>query len=131
MKKSSGSIFDAGSRPEGRGAGTGPRKGSIWLATMGAILVAAALAQPAAAENSQQTKMTTCNADAKTRNLTGDDRKAFMKTCLSASGGDTKPLNSQQQKMKDCNAEAKTKKLAGDERKKFMSDCLKGTASSK
>jgi hypothetical protein len=30
----------------------------------------------------QQEKMKTCNADAKGK--TGDDRKAFMKTCLSA-----------------------------------------------
>jgi hypothetical protein len=104
----------------------------IWLATLFAILAAATMMQPAAAENSQQTKMTTCNADAKTKGLTGADRKAFMKTCLSAdSGGDGKPVNSQQQKMKDCNAEAKTKKLAGDERKKFMSDCLKGSAAAK
>lgn len=105
---------------------------SIWLATMGAILAAATMVQPATAENSQQTKMTTCNADAKTKGLTGADRKAFMKTCLSAdSGGDSKALNSQQQKMKDCNADAKAKKLAGDERKKFMSGCLKGSGAGK
>lgn len=105
---------------------------SIWLATVGAILAAATMMQPAAAENTQQTKMTTCNADAKTKGLTGADRKAFMKTCLSAdSGGDSKPLNSQQQKMKDCSADAKSKKLAGDQRKKFMSECLKGSAAAK
>ena len=42
--------------------------------------------------------MTTCNADAKTKGLRGDDRKAYMKTCLSAAGAstDSKPLNSQQ-----------------------------------
>lgn len=102
---------------------------SIWLATLGAILAAATMVQPATAENTQQTKMTSCNADAKMKKLTGADRKTFMKTCLSAdSGGDSKAVNSQQQKMKNCNAEAKTKKLAGDERKKFMSDCLKGSA---
>ena len=107
-------------------------KRSMWLTTLGAILAAATIVQPAAAENSQQTKMTTCNADAKTKGLAGADRKAFMKTCLSAdSGSDSKALNSQQQKMKDCNADAKTKKLAGDERKKFMSDCLKGPAAAK
>jgi uncharacterized membrane protein len=99
---------------------------------MGAILAAATLVQPAAAENTQQAKMTTCNADAKTKGLAGEERKAFMKTCLSAnSGGDSKAVNSQQQKMKDCNADAKTKKLAGDERKKFMSECLKGSAAAK
>jgi len=105
---------------------------SIWLATLSAILAAATLVQPAAADNSQQTKMTTCNADAKTKGLSGADRKAFMKTCLSAdSGGNSKQLNSQQQKMKDCNADAKTKALSGADRKKFMSDCLKGSAAPK
>jgi hypothetical protein len=101
-------------------------KRSIWLVMM----AAAVLAQPALvlADNSQQQKMTSCNADAKTKGLTGDDRKAFMKTCLSAGSGSTdKPLNSQQQKMKSCNADAKTKGLTGDDRKKFMSDCLKGS----
>jgi hypothetical protein len=103
-------------------------KRSIWLATLGAVIAAATLAQPALADNSQQTKMTICNADAKTKGLTGDDRKAYMKTCLSAAGAstDSKPLNSQQQKMKDCNAQAKTKALTGDDRKTFMSTCLKG-----
>lgn len=105
---------------------------SIWLATLSAILAAATLVQPAAADNSQQTKMTTCNADAKTKGLSGDERKAFMKTCLSAdSGGNSKQLNSQQQKMKDCNADAKTKGLSGADRKKFMSGCLKGSAAPK
>jgi hypothetical protein len=103
-------------------------KRSIWLVTLGAALAAATLAQPALADNSQQTKMTTCNADAKTKGLTGDDRKAYMKTCLSAAGAstDTKPLNSQQAKMKSCNADAKTKGLTGDDRKTFMSHCLGG-----
>ncbi|HVW71364.1 MAG TPA: PsiF family protein [Steroidobacteraceae bacterium] len=101
---------------------------AIWLAT-GAALAAATLVQPALADNSQQTKMTTCNADAKTKGLTGADRKAFMKTCLSADAGAdaSKPLNSQQEKMKTCNADAKTKGLKGADRKKFMSDCLKGS----
>jgi psiF repeat len=103
-------------------------KRSIWWVSLGAALAAATLAQPALADNSQQSKMTTCNADAKTKGLTGDDRKAYMKTCLSAAGAstDSKPLNSQQQKMKSCNADAKTKALTGDDRKTFMSHCLGG-----
>ena len=100
----------------------------IWLVMMGAVLATAALTQPALADNSQQQKMTSCNADAKTKGLSGDDRKAFMKSCLSAGSGSTdKSLNSQQQKMKTCSADAKTKGLKGDDRKKFMSDCLKGS----
>jgi hypothetical protein len=72
--------------------------------------------------------MTSCTADAKSRNLSGDDRKAFMKSCLSAAPAPAaKPLNSQQQKMKTCNADAKTQNLSGDARKQFMSNCLKGS----
>ena len=36
----------------------------------------------------QRSKMKTCNADAKTKDLHGADRKAFMKQCLS---GKNKP----------------------------------------
>jgi len=104
-------------------------KRSLWSVTAGALLVLA-LASPGvpAAENSQQAKMTSCNADAKTKNLSGDDRKAFMKSCLSANGASAPAkTNSQQEKMKTCNADATTKNLKGDDRKKFMSDCLKGS----
>ena len=61
---------------------------STWLVGFGAALALAA-GQGALAEttqNSQQEKMTSCNADAKTQGLKGDDRKAFMKTCLSSAG---------------------------------------------
>lgn len=37
---------------------------------------------PSAKQTSQQNKMKTCNANAKGK--TGDERKVFMKTCLSA-----------------------------------------------
>jgi len=74
-----------------------------------------ALTAPAlAAENTQQNKMTTCNKDAGDRK--GDDRKAFMKSCLS-----TKKMT-QQEKMTSCNKEATGKK--GDDRKAFMKQCL-------
>ncbi len=36
----------------------------------------------AAAPVKQQDKMKSCNADAKTKALKGDERRAFMKTCL-------------------------------------------------
>ncbi|MGH8379656.1 PsiF family protein [Pseudomonas sp.] len=71
------------------------------------------------AATAQQEKMKTCNADATVKALKGDERKAFMSTCLKA-----KP-ETQQEKMKTCNADATVKALKGDERKAFMSDCLK------
>ena len=45
-------------------------------------------ASPAASNKqlAQQEKMKTCNAEAKTKALKGDERKAFMKECLSNKG---------------------------------------------
>lgn len=108
------------------------------------------------AEGDQQTRMKTCNADAKKQSLAGDARKAFMKTCLSnpeakatpaesatAAGAPTpavtpqsaaglnkdgKPMTAQQLRMKNCNAEAKAKELKGDPRKAFMKSCLSNKA---
>ena len=48
----------------------------------------AAAADSAAPGTPQRSKMKTCNADAKTKDLHGTDRKAFMKQCLS---GKNKP----------------------------------------
>ena len=86
----------------------------------------ALLTVSAQAENAQQDKMKTCNAQAKTQSLTGDARKSFMKTCLSNQPEAAPKLNSQQEKMKQCNADANTKGLKGADRKTFMSSCLKG-----
>jgi len=74
---------------------------------------------PAKAPTAQQNKMKTCNAEAKGK--TGDERKAFMKECLSSS-----KQEKQQTRMKTCNTEAKDKK--GDERKAFMKECLSNKA---
>jgi hypothetical protein len=75
-------------------------------------------AKTAKPKTAQQEKMTTCNKDAEGKK--GDERKAFMKECLSAKAA---AAPTQQEKMKTCNADAKDMK--GDERKKFMSSCLK------
>ena len=72
------------------------------------------------ADTPQQEKMKNCNAQATDKK--GDERKAFMKECLSAKP--MKATTAQQEKMKVCNKEAAGKELKGDERKKFMSSCL-------
>ncbi|MFZ2524957.1 MAG: PsiF family protein [Candidatus Ferrigenium altingense] len=88
-------------------------------------------------------KMKGCSKEA--TGMKGDERKAFMKKCLSkdyvlkhdamagapaaatpATPATPAASSAQQDKMKACNADAKTKGLKGDERKKFMSACLKG-----
>jgi hypothetical protein len=78
---------------------------------------------PAFAQNSQQSKMSTCNAQAGDKK--GDDRKAFMKDCLSAKPAAAAPMT-QQQKMTACNQQAAGKK--GDDRKAFMKTCLSNKA---
>jgi hypothetical protein len=92
------------------------------------ILAAVLVTPPLSYAGAQQNKMKTCNAEADAKGLSGegkgDDRKAFMKTCLSAKPAKAESGGSQQNKMKTCNKEAKAKSLASDERKAFMKTCL-------
>lgn len=84
-----------------------------------ACVAAFAAAAPAfAAENPQQAKMKTCNAEAGDKK--GDVRKAFMANCLSA-----KPAKPES-KMAMCNK--KTAGLAKEERAKAQSECMKAPA---
>ncbi|MCP1453990.1 PsiF family protein [Pseudomonas kilonensis] len=80
------------------------------------LMIGLLLCSQGFAATAQQTKMTTCNADATAKTLKGDERKAFMSNCLKATPQD---------RMKTCNATATTQALKGDARKAFMSDCLK------
>ncbi|MGE8486319.1 PsiF family protein [Pseudomonas sp. FP1740] len=91
------------------------------------LMIGLLLCSQGFAATAQQNKMTTCNADATAKSLKGDERKAFMSTCLKAApaADAAKPMTPQQEKMKTCNADATTKGLKGDARKAFMSECLK------
>jgi hypothetical protein len=94
-------------------------------ATMTALALGAALsvsfaATPVYAQNTQQSKMSTCNTQASGKK--GDERKAYMKDCLSSAPVAATAPMTQQQKMTACNKTATGKK--GDERKAFMKDCL-------
>jgi hypothetical protein len=85
------------------------------------LLVVPAMFNPAFAATAQQEKMAACNKDASGKK--GNERKAFMKECLSSKPQETGAQKIQQDKMKTCNADAKGKK--GDERKTFIAQCLK------
>ncbi len=88
-----------------------------------------AMAKDEKAPTPQQSKMATCSKDAKEKALKGDERKAFMKTCLSNKPAEEKKeMTPQQEKMQSCNKEAKEKNIKGSERRAFMSSCLKGNA---
>ena len=71
-------------------------KGMIFAAVFAACALAAPVqaatsSTPAKTLTPQQQKMKDCNAQAKTKALKGDDRKAFMKTCLSGSSSAAAP----------------------------------------
>jgi hypothetical protein len=90
-------------------------------ALLGAVCAAFSLtfgAGTALAANSQQNKMADCNKQATDKK--GDDRKSFMKSCLSSAPA-AAPMT-QQEKMTACNQQASGKK--GDDRKSFMKSCL-------
>lgn len=82
---------------------------------LGAVFLALFATSAVHAATAQQSLMTTCNKDASGKK--GDERKAFMKSCLS----DGKKR--QQEKMKVCNTEVAGKK--GAERKTALSECLR------
>ena len=82
------------------------------LMMLGAFAIAAT---PALADNAQQERMKTCNAQAGDKK--GDERKKFMSDCLSA---EKKKYDS---KMAECNA--KTKGMTKDEANKTRSECMK------
>jgi hypothetical protein len=108
------------------GLSAGARAQSAPAAPAQAKMAPASVVSPAApavappAKTAQQSKMATCNKDAVGKK--GDERKAFMKECLSAKKEETAAAPAQQSKMKTCNADATGKK--GDERKAFMKECL-------
>lgn len=94
------------------------------------VLLAGVVGAATAADKAmtpQQQRMTTCNQQATSQTLKGDERKTYMSNCLknSQSAPADKSLTPQQQKMKECNAEAGKQTLSGDARKTFMSNCLK------
>ncbi|MBM7061277.1 phosphate starvation-inducible protein PsiF [Pseudomonas sp. UL073] len=92
------------------------------LLRMPVLLLALLACSSGFAATAQQDKMTSCNANASAKALKGDERKAFMSSCLKA---DSKAAMTPQERMTACNKDAATKALKGDERKTFMSSCLK------
>jgi hypothetical protein len=66
----------------------------------------------AKAPTTQQTKMASCNKEAEGKK--GDERKAFMKTCLSNKAPGAA----------DCETKASEKKLAGAAKTSFVKKCM-------
>jgi hypothetical protein len=93
------------------------------LAMIGAFgaVAAPALATGSQKTNTQQNKMTQCQAQAGEKKLEGKERQAFVNECLKAkpAPAEEKPKN----KMAECNA--KTKGLKKEEADKVRAECMK------
>jgi hypothetical protein len=89
-----------------------------------AILLACAAVAFGAQATPQQDKMKACNADAKTKDLNGDERKAFMKECLAA-----KPAEAATPAGAACEKSAADKKLHGAAAKSHIKKCMADAAS--
>lgn len=95
------------------------------------VLLAAALAlgsqaslAASDAQKAQQEKMKGCNAEAKTKDLKGDDRKGFMKGCLSGGAADKGEAKAAPNAQCEEKAVGKNgKKLAGAAKATFMKKC--------
>lgn len=98
----------------------------ISLVALGlALSMGVAHAAEEKAKTAQQTKMTTCNADAKTKGLKGDERKAFMKECLSAkSAAPGATAAAPAAASPACEKSAADKKLAGAAKKSYIKKCM-------
>ena len=103
---------------------------AAWSQATSAPPTGATPREPSAAQAAQQERMRSCNAEAGTRTLAGEARRAFMSECLAGRMPAAAPASpartAQQDRMGNCNAEAGTRALAGDARRDFMSECLAG-----
>ncbi|WP_341646241.1 PsiF family protein [Thauera sp. SDU_THAU2] len=109
-----------------------------------ASLAVLMLAPADALANPQHERMRNCNAEAKAQELKGDERKAFMSTCLkgkhvAAETGaaaavpvaDEQPVSRAAvpddgvDKKKACNQAATEQSLTGAKRKAFIAECTK------
>lgn len=105
-----------------------PNTRRTFVPTLLSLFLIAAL-PPSAIAGPQQDKMRSCSKDAKEKALKGDERKAFMSSCLSSGKGETTKTadasDDAAARKKQCRSEASAKSLKGDERKSFISECSK------
>lgn len=91
-----------------------------------AILLACAAVAFGAQATPQQDKMKACNAEAKGKK--GDERKAFMKECLSGGAAASAPMAADPAAAA-CDKSAADKKLHGAAAKSHIKKCMADAAS--
>ena len=94
------------------------------ILVVAATLFASGFTTSVLAAATQQEKMKSCNAEARTKALKGDERRTFMSGCLAVSPEEKQARLAQREKAKTCTAEAKGKGLKGEEKKTFLTQCV-------
>ena len=105
---------------------------SLLALSVAALATSSVYAKDATA---QQGKMASCNKEAAAADKKGDERKAFMKECLSAKPAAATPSaavaaapaasKNQGSKLGACSKEAAAKGLKGADRNAYLSECGK------
>ena len=96
------------------------------------IAVALVLAAPAGhALMPPRDKPASCDAQATSLHIEGENREAFMKGCLSTGSAEpARELTPQQVNMQACDRQADTRSMKGNDRRKFMWECMQRAAQS-
>jgi len=110
---------------------------TIFILTFSAMMSSVAFAQSGA---SNQDKAQACKELADKRNLTGNDRKTFLQSCMSKAAGTSQTNNqqgkpqqaandklnemSQKDKLNACDNLADKRNLKGADRRSFLKDCM-------
>jgi len=91
----------------------------IALFTLAGLTLAplAGAAEGAKQPTPQQERMKSCNQEAGSKSLKGDERKAFMKSCLGGKSAEAPAGNG------ECQNKAAEKKLAGAAKTSFLKKC--------
>lgn len=94
-------------------------------------LAGSALAEPSPkkeaspAQKAHRERMSACSKDAKQQGIKGDERKEFMRQCLSEGKTSATPQDDTERNRKAaCRKEARDQGLKGAARKKFMNECV-------
>lgn len=104
---------------------------ALMVFAIGALAASPVLAADAPGKHltPQQQKMANCSHEAGAKSLKGDERRAFLSTCLKGDGAVAaieKPAPADapaQSKKQSCRAEAKRQHLTGNARKTFLDNC--------
>lgn len=81
------------------------------------------------AQKAHRERMSACSKDAKQQGLKSEERKSFMRQCLSEGAAAAAPEGvSKRSQSSACKKQARAKGLKNEERKAFITECMAGAS---